>query len=65
MKHFETWIYFLMGAFGIYGSVAGEEFYPGRLGRNATGTPLPKWFGRLWFFSFAAIMVYLGIRGLR
>ncbi len=65
MKHLETWVYFLMAAVGIYGGIFGEEFYPGRLGRNAAGKPWPKWFGRLWFFGFAVIMLYLGIRGLR
>jgi hypothetical protein len=65
VKHFEIWIYFLLAAFGIYVGAASRDFYPGRLGRNATGKPLPRWFGRLWCFGFAVVMLYLGIRGLR
>jgi hypothetical protein len=62
VKHFEKWIYFLMAAFGIYVGAMGRDFYPGRLGRSATGKALPRWFGRLWFFGFAVIMLYLGIK---
>jgi hypothetical protein len=54
-----------MAAFAIYVGFTAENFFPGKLGRNSTGKPLPKWFGRLWFFAFAAVAVYMGIRGLR
>jgi hypothetical protein len=64
MKHLETWIYLLIAAVALYGGVFGEEFYPGRLGRKPTGKPLPKWFGRLYFFAFAVIALYSGMKGL-
>jgi amino acid transporter len=64
-RHFESIICFLMAAFGTFFGVTSGEFRPGALGRNSTGKPLPIWFGRMWFLGFAAIMLYLGIRGLR
>jgi hypothetical protein len=54
-----------MAGFAVYVGVTAENFYPGRLGRKAAGKPLPKWFGRLWFFGFATIAVFMGIRSLR
>jgi hypothetical protein len=53
-----------MAAFGIYGGMMASEFYPGRLGGAPKGKPLPKWFGRVWCFGFAAIAVYWGVRAL-
>jgi len=55
----------LMAAFSIYVGFAAQSFHPGRLGRHATGKPLPRWFGRLWFLGFAAVLLYLAVRQLR
>jgi hypothetical protein len=42
--------------FGIFS----DDFYASR--RAGThGKRVPKWFGRLWFFGFAAIMLYLSL----
>lgn len=65
MNYLGTIICFLMAAFGVYGGVTGKVFYPGRLGRKATGKPIPTWLGRLWFFGFAAVAFYVGLKGLR
>jgi hypothetical protein len=55
-------MFFLAAAFAIYMGVTAENFYPGRLGRKATGMPVPKWFGRLWCFVFSIIAIYMCIR---
>jgi hypothetical protein len=65
MNHLLPIIFFLMAAFAIFFGVRGSEFRLGGLGRTPTSKPLPAWFGRMWFFGFAIIMLYLGIRGLR
>jgi len=62
MKNGGAIIYFLMAAFAVYFGATSESFYPGRLGRNSNGKPVPKWFGRLWFFGFAVIALYMGIK---
>ena len=38
----------------------GRDFYGGGIGRLATRNKIPKWFGRLWFFGFSIVMLYLG-----
>lgn len=62
MKYFLPLLFFSMAAVAIYIGSTADRFYPGRLGKEATGKPLPKWFGRMWFFGFAAIAIYMGIR---
>jgi hypothetical protein len=64
MKYFGSVVWFLMAAFGMYGGATSKVFYPGTLGRKATGKPMPTWLGRLWFFGFAAVTLYMGIRAL-
>lgn len=54
----------LMAAFAIFCGVRGSEFRLGGLGRTPTSRPLPTWLGRVWFFGFALIMLFLGIRDL-
>jgi hypothetical protein len=65
VKHLLPVIFFLMAAFAIYFGVMGSEFRLGGLCRTPTSNTLPNWFGRMWFFGFAIIMLYMGIRGLR
>jgi hypothetical protein len=65
MKHFVSIIFLLMAACAVFFGVKGTEFRLGGLGRTPTSKPLPIWFGRLWFFGFAIILLYLGIIGLR
>ena len=66
MRHlFWVVIYLFMAAFAVYFGLVPGTFHPGPLGRNATGKPLPNWFGRSWFFIFAAVMLYLAIKQLR
>lgn len=63
MRNFDSIVYFLMAAFAIYWVLApGGEFYPGRLAGKPKGKPVPKWFGRLWFLTGAAILLYWGIK---
>jgi hypothetical protein len=57
-------ILLLMAILSLYLGMAAKTFHAGGPGRNTSAKPLPKWFGRLWFFGFAAIMLYLGIKGL-
>ena len=64
MKNFLPIIFFLMAAFATYCGLVGSEFRLGGLSRTPTIKPLPAWVGRLWFFGFAIIMLYLGIKGL-
>lgn len=65
MKNFDSIVFFLMAAFAIYIGFTAKEFYPGRLAGKPKGKPVPKWFGRLWFLGFSAIMLYEGIRAWR
>jgi hypothetical protein len=65
MRYFGPIMCFLMAAFGAYVGATAKVFYPGRLGRKSDGKPIPTWFGRVWFLGFAAVMLYLGIKGLR
>jgi hypothetical protein len=51
---------------GFFGFVAllfglfSDDFYPSMMGPAIK--KLPKWFGRLWFFGFAAIMLCISLR---
>jgi len=65
MKYFELSVCFAMAVVGAYLGATGKKFYGGGVGRLAINNPIPTWFGRLWFFGFAVVMVYLGIRSLR
>jgi uncharacterized membrane protein YozB (DUF420 family) len=62
MKHMGAIVSFLMAVFAIYLGATAEEFYPGQLGRKTNRKPIPRWFGRLWCFVFAAVAIYMGIR---
>jgi hypothetical protein len=64
VKHLLPIIYLLMAAFAIFCGVRGTEFRMGGLGRTPTSKPLPTWFGRLWFFIFAGVMLFIGIHSL-
>jgi hypothetical protein len=51
------------GFFALVATVFGifsDDFYASS-GAGAQGKRVPKWFGRLWFFGFAAIMLYLSL----
>jgi hypothetical protein len=66
MRYFNSSVCFLIAAVAIYLGMTGENFYPGRLGRTTTtAKPVPKWFGRAWFLTFAGIAIYMGIRSIR
>jgi hypothetical protein len=65
MKHLLPLVFFLMAALAIYIGITGGNFYPGTLGRRATGKPIPRWFGRTWFFTFAGVALYMAWRSLR
>jgi hypothetical protein len=65
MKNLTAIICFLMAAFAIFVGIVGSKFRLGGLGRTPTSKPLPNWIGRMWFFGFSVIMLYLGIRSLR
>ena len=65
MKHLGPILCFVMAAGAAYVGATAKNFYGGGVGRLATKNPTPTWFGRLWFFGFAAVMLYLGVKGLR
>jgi len=65
VKYLLPIIFFLMAAFATYGGAIGSEFRLGGLGRTPTSRPLPIWLGRIWFFGFAIVGLYMGIRSLR
>jgi hypothetical protein len=65
VKYLTPIFFFVLAAFAIFFGVMGSEFRLGGLGGTPTSKPLPTWIGRIWFFGIAAVMVYLGIRGLR
>jgi hypothetical protein len=51
------------GFFALVAAVFGifsDDFYASS-GAGAQGKRVPKWFGRLWFFGFAVIMLYLSL----
>lgn len=51
-----------IGFFALVAAVFGifsDDFYASMIGTH--GKRVPKWFGRLWFFGFAAIMLYLSL----
>ncbi|MGA2430831.1 MAG: hypothetical protein ABSH13_20210 [Candidatus Acidiferrum sp.] len=53
----------IAGFFGIVAVLFGlfsDDFYPSMMGPAAK--KLPKWFGRSWFFGFAAIMFGVALR---
>ena len=54
-----------MAGGAAYIGATAKNFYGGGVGRLAVRNPTPRWFGRVWFFGFAAVMLYLGVRGLR
>lgn len=64
MKNLDSIICFVMAGGAIFIGVASKGFYGGGPGRLAVNNPVPKWFGRLWFFGFAAVMVYVGIKAM-
>jgi hypothetical protein len=43
----------------VFGIFSGDFYASSRAG--ADGKRVPKWIGRLWFFGFAAIMLYLSL----
>ena len=49
-----------LGLFAAAFALISDNFYPSMI-RGGT-KPLPKWFGRLWFLTFALFMFYFGIR---
>jgi hypothetical protein len=63
VKYATPIIYFLFGAFGLFGA-CGRQFYGGGLGKTAIKNPVPKWFGRLWFLAFFAWAAYMGVKAL-
>ena len=51
------------GFFALVAAVFGifsDDFYAS-IGAGTHGKKVPKWFGRLWFFGFAPIMLYLSL----
>jgi hypothetical protein len=65
MKTIAPVIFFLTAIVTLYFGATGKTFRAGGPGRTASGRPLPRWFGRLWFFGFAVVLLYLAIKGLR
>ncbi len=62
MKYFDSIIWLVMAGLVLVIGVFAERFYAGGPGRLASGRPIPKWFGRLWFYGFSFVALYLGIR---
>jgi hypothetical protein len=45
----------------VFGFVA-DSFYPGLIRRSNEGVkPLPRWFGRMWFFLFGLAAISNGV----
>ena len=65
MKYIGPILCFIMAAGAVYMGATAKSFYGGGVGRLASKNPVPKWFGRLWFAGFAAVMTYLGFKNLR
>jgi len=65
MKTVTPIVFFIMAIVCLYWSLVAKTYRAGGPGRTATGKPLPKWFGRLWFVGFGVILLYLAIRALR
>ena len=64
VKHFTSIVYLLLAGVAIFIGAVGNEFRLGGLGRTPTSKPLPIWLGRLYFFGFAGVMLFLGVHSL-
>jgi len=60
MRNFQSIVCFAMAVGAAFLGATGRDFYGGGIGRLATRNKIPKWFGRLWFFGFSIVMLYLG-----
>jgi hypothetical protein len=61
MKWINIVLPFAMAVFAAYVGATAKVFYPGRLGGPPRDKPIPKWFGRLWFFGGSAVCFYWSI----
>jgi hypothetical protein len=48
-----------LGSLAVLFVLISGEYYPSMMGPGQR--KLPKWWGRLWFLGFAAIMFYLAL----